>query len=73
VLGLTGWDEGGNRQIVINSVLADRQWESEEHRFNFTLGHELFHAIEHLPRVPREAVAPLARIQVCDAVFVRQG
>jgi Zn-dependent peptidase ImmA (M78 family) len=70
VLGLTGWDEGGNRQIVINSVLADSNRESEEHRFNFTLGHELFHAIEHLPRVPREAVAPLARIQVCDAVFV---
>jgi hypothetical protein len=70
VLGLTGWDEWGNRQIVINSVLADSNRESDEHRFNFTLGHELFHAVEHLPRVPREAAAPLARIKVCDAVFI---
>jgi transcriptional regulator with XRE-family HTH domain len=70
VLGLTGWDECGNRQIVINSVLADSNRDSEEHRFNFTLGHELFHAIEHLPRVPKDAVAPLARVRVCDAVFV---
>ena len=73
VLGLTGWDESGDRQIVINSVLADSNRESDEHRFNFTLGHELFHAIEHLPRVPKEASAPLARIQVCDAVFVDTG
>ncbi len=70
VLGLTGWDENGDRQIVINSLLADSRRESDEHRFNFTLGHELFHAVEHLPRVPRDAVAPLARIQVADAVFV---
>jgi len=70
VLGLTGWDEKGERQIVINSVLADSNRESDEHRFNFTLGHELFHAIEHLPRVPREAIAPLARMQVSDALFI---
>jgi len=70
VLGLTGWDEQGTRQIVINSVLADSNRESDEHRFNFTLGHELFHAVEHLPRVPKETVAPLARVRVCDAVFV---
>ncbi len=55
---------------MINSVLADSNRESDEHRFNFTLGHELFHAIEHLPRVPREAIAPLARMQVSDALYV---
>jgi Zn-dependent peptidase ImmA (M78 family) len=70
VLGLTGWDENGNRQIVINSMLADSSRESDVHRFNFTLGHEFFHAIEHLPRVPREAVAPMARTQLYGALFV---
>src|SRR6266581_1025445 len=32
VLGLTGWDENGDRQIVINSLLADSRRESDEHR-----------------------------------------
>jgi len=64
VLGLTGWDYHGNRQIVINSALADSNSKSDEHRFNFTLAHELFHAVEHLPRVPKEAVPPMARTQV---------
>jgi transcriptional regulator with XRE-family HTH domain/Zn-dependent peptidase ImmA (M78 family) len=64
VLGLTRWGENGDRQIVVNSVLADSHRESDEHRFNFTLGHELFHAIEHLPRAKRETAAPLARTQV---------
>jgi Zn-dependent peptidase ImmA (M78 family) len=70
VLGLTGWDEAGHRQIVINTLLADSARDSDGHRFNFTLAHELFHAVEHLPRVPRDAAAPLARIQISDAVFV---
>ncbi len=64
VLGLTRWDEYGNRQIVVNSILADSRRESDAHRFNFTLGHELFHAIEHLPRAKRDSTAPLARMQV---------
>lgn len=70
VLGLTGWDESGNRQIVINTMLADSSRESDAHRFNFTLGHEFFHALEHLPRVPREAIAPMARTQTYGALFV---
>jgi len=64
VLGLTGWDDQGRRQIILNSVLADSDRSSDEHRFNFTLAHELFHALEHLPRVPTEAVTPFARTQV---------
>jgi Zn-dependent peptidase ImmA (M78 family)/transcriptional regulator with XRE-family HTH domain len=64
VLGLSGWDERGNRRIVVNSVLADSKRKSDEHRFNFTLAHELFHAIEHLPRIPNESVVPLARMHV---------
>jgi len=64
VLGLTGWDDNGNRQIIVNSALADGRSECDERRFNFTLAHELFHAIEHLPRVPNSPAAPLARMQV---------
>jgi Zn-dependent peptidase ImmA (M78 family)/transcriptional regulator with XRE-family HTH domain len=64
VLGLTGWNDQGQRQIILNSVLADSDHSSDEHRFNFTLAHELFHALEHLPGVPKEAAAPLARTQV---------
>jgi Zn-dependent peptidase ImmA (M78 family) len=69
VLGLTGWDERGNRQIIVNSVLADGKRKSDEHRFNFTLAHELFHAVEHLPRIPKESVTPLARMQL----FINSG
>lgn len=70
VLGLTGWDESGNRQIVINSFLADSDRRSDVHRFNFTLGHELFHAIEHLPRMPKERVGQLNRVHLAGAIFV---
>ena len=64
VLGLTGWDDNGQRQIILNSVLADSRRISDEYRFNFTLAHELFHALEHLPRIPKEAVSPLARMEL---------
>lgn len=69
VLGLTGWDEEGNRQIVISSLLADSRRESDAHRFSFTLAHELFHALEHLPRIASGNVAPMARAQQ-GAVFI---
>ncbi len=73
VLGLTGWDHRGERQIVVNSILADSNRESDAHRFNFTLAHELFHAVEHLPRVPKETIPPLARMQVfIDAEHARR-
>lgn len=64
VLGLTGWDEHGDRQIVINSVLADGDRQSDQARFNFTLAHEFFHAVEHLPRAAKAGSPPLARSQV---------
>jgi HTH-type transcriptional regulator, competence development regulator len=50
VLGLSCWGLDGRRQVVINSVLADGRRATEVHRFNFTLAHELCHALEHLPR-----------------------
>ena len=37
-----------DREIVINARLADKLDITSQHRFNFTLAHELFHAIEHL-------------------------
>lgn len=47
VLGLTKL-HGGERHIIINARLADKSDSTSQHRFNFTLAHELFHAIEHL-------------------------
>jgi transcriptional regulator with XRE-family HTH domain len=47
VLGRTRWN-CGLREITINKDLADSNKESDVHRFRFTLGHEFFHAIEHL-------------------------
>lgn len=64
VLGLTGWGEAGDRQIIINEALAASRRPSDESRFNFTLAHEFFHAIEHLPRVPKEAAPALARLPI---------
>jgi transcriptional regulator with XRE-family HTH domain/Zn-dependent peptidase ImmA (M78 family) len=70
VLGKTGWNARGDRQIVINRVLAESDRSYDEHRFNFTLGHELFHAIEHLPRLPKAIAAPLTRLQLGENIFV---
>lgn len=64
VLGVTGWGERGERQVVINGVLADSPSTADQHRFNFTLAHELFHAVEHLPRIPKDAASPMARMQL---------
>jgi Zn-dependent peptidase ImmA (M78 family) len=50
VLGRSRWN-GNTREITINTDLADSNRESDLHRFRFTLGHEFFHAIEHL-RLP---------------------
>lgn len=66
VLGLSCWSADGNRQVIINSVLADSRRATDVHRFNFTLGHELFHAIEHLPRT-RSALS-LNRVAAADGL-----
>jgi transcriptional regulator with XRE-family HTH domain len=69
VLGLTGWNDQGEREITMNGVLADSQKSSDEARFNFTLAHELFHAIEHLPLMPVENGLTIARAGVVDISF----
>ena len=48
VLGRSKWNVLDERVIEINSMLetpSGTNWQ----RFNFTLAHELFHALEHLP------------------------
>lgn len=66
VLGLTGWNDQGEPEITMNGVLADSQKSSDEARFNFTLAHEFFHAIEHLPLMPVENGVAIARVGVVD-------
>lgn len=48
VLGRSRW-VGDVREITINADLAGSARECDGHRFRFTLGHEFFHALEHLP------------------------
>lgn len=69
LLGLTGWNETGEREIVINSALAESTKKCDEHRFNFTLAHELFHAVEHLPRIAPEDRVSAPQFRVCVAVI----
>jgi Zn-dependent peptidase ImmA (M78 family) len=49
VLGMTRWSFDGKKEIIINGALDDADNTQSEYRLLFTLGHELFHAIEHLP------------------------
>jgi transcriptional regulator with XRE-family HTH domain/Zn-dependent peptidase ImmA (M78 family) len=51
VLGLSRWDSDGNKEIVLNAQLVESEDETSEHRMLFTLGHELFHALRHLPLI----------------------
>lgn len=66
VLGLSRWDSDGNKEIAINSGLAEREDETSEYRMLFTIGHELFHALDHLPLM--NAAARL-RTECCRAVL----
>jgi transcriptional regulator with XRE-family HTH domain len=66
VLGLSRWNLLGEREIVINSVLVENQNGTSEQRFNFTLGHELFHAVEHLPLAKMSAGSSLTRIVLVE-------
>lgn len=70
VLGLSKWNGPYERQIIINSTLADSPRQTDDHRFSFTLAHELFHTIEHLPRALACGVSSLMRAQVQDTIFV---
>ena len=49
VLGLSRWGADGNKEIVLNAQLVESEDETSEYRLLFTLGHELFHALHHLP------------------------
>lgn len=63
VLGLSKWNGLTERQIIINSYLADSHQNTSEHRFTFTLAHELFHAIEHLPLAMDAVGSSLMRLE----------
>lgn len=49
VLGMSRWGTDGSKEIVLNSALVESEDETSEYRLLFTLGHELFHALDHLP------------------------
>jgi transcriptional regulator with XRE-family HTH domain/Zn-dependent peptidase ImmA (M78 family) len=51
VLGLSRWNADGNKEIVLNARLVESEDETSEHRMLFTLAHELFHALCHLPLI----------------------
>jgi transcriptional regulator with XRE-family HTH domain/Zn-dependent peptidase ImmA (M78 family) len=71
VLGRTRWN-GGLREITINKDLADSDKESDVHRFRFTLGHEFFHAIEHL-QLPTGRSGHLHRSVPLDVELVERA
>jgi Zn-dependent peptidase ImmA (M78 family)/transcriptional regulator with XRE-family HTH domain len=56
VLGLTRWDIDGQRRLIeINECLYDSEERRQRRRLNYTLAHEYWHAIEHLPLMDRPA------------------
>ncbi len=69
VLGRTRWN-GAEREITINSALAESSRECDWHRFRFTLGHEFFHAIEHLPLMTATSHGQMPRTAVIDVGFL---
>jgi transcriptional regulator with XRE-family HTH domain/Zn-dependent peptidase ImmA (M78 family) len=66
VLGLSRWGSDGNKEIVLNSRLVESEAETSEYRLLFTLGHELFHALDHLPLMNSAA---RLRTECCRAVI----
>jgi len=72
VLGLSKWNGPSERQIIINSALADSHKKNDSHRFNFTLAHELFHVIEHLPRATFSRGPEMLRFQLENPVIVER-
>lgn len=52
VLGLSRWSrDGKRRELVVHQDLLDAEDKPGRRRANFTIAHELFHCIEHLPLV----------------------
>lgn len=66
VLGLSRWDSDGNKEIALNTRLVDNEDETSEYRLLYTLGHELFHALDHLPLMSAGA---RLRTECCRAVL----
>jgi transcriptional regulator with XRE-family HTH domain/Zn-dependent peptidase ImmA (M78 family) len=66
VLGLSRWGSDGNKEIALNSRLVESEDETSEYRLLFTLGHELFHALDHLPLMN---AAEKLRAECCRAVL----
>jgi transcriptional regulator with XRE-family HTH domain/Zn-dependent peptidase ImmA (M78 family) len=58
VMGLSRWSERGEgrwvKEIHLNPALIDSETSVSQHRLNFTLGHELFHCLKHLPLMFKE-------------------
>jgi Zn-dependent peptidase ImmA (M78 family) len=68
VLGMTRFGNDGQPTIAIHEYLFDSADPTTRRRANFTLGHEFYHAIEHLPRMrDLTASAVLNRTHVCSA------
>jgi Zn-dependent peptidase ImmA (M78 family)/transcriptional regulator with XRE-family HTH domain len=65
VLGRTRWNDAA-REITINADLAESEKECDWHRLRFTLAHELFHAIEHLPLMGGMRQGGLARVALLE-------
>ena len=63
VLGLSRWSrDGRRRELVIHEELFEAEDSATRRRANFTIAHELFHCIEHLPLVQaRNPEVALAR------------
>jgi transcriptional regulator with XRE-family HTH domain/Zn-dependent peptidase ImmA (M78 family) len=68
VLGRTRWNDG-RAEVTINADLAASDRECDGCRFRFTLCHEFFHAIEHLPLAESNA-GQLARTAVESVSFI---
>jgi len=70
VLGLSRWGADGNKEIVLNAQLVENEDETSEHRLLYTLGHELFHTLRHLPLMN---AATRLRAECCRVVILDQS
>ncbi len=63
VLGLSRWSrDGRRRELVIHADLFEAEDDAGRRRANFTIAHELFHCLEHLPLVQqRHPAVAMAR------------
>ena len=68
VLGVSRWSTDGMlRELVVHTDLFESECTSTRRRCNFTLAHELFHCIEHLPHMEQSCPQELRRGTVHSA------